>query len=400
MSGNGNFDRAALLALCAASFFSLMSMRLCDPLLPAFSDQFGISIGQAALSVSSFAIAYGLLQLAFGPMGDRYGKFRVIACAVTACTVGNAVAAASQDWTLLVVARTLAGATAAGIVPLTLAWVGDAVDYERRQEVLSYVMSATVIGIAGGQWTAGLMAETVGWRWAFVLLAIAFALLGGGMLRMSARRPHVVQAERQTFVQGMRSVLALRWARWILALTLVEGALAFAIMTFIPAYLYSRFGLSLKVAAAVAMLFALGGLLYASQARRLVAALGETGLSAGGALLLGAGLLALLYLPAWQWAPPVCLLAGMGFTMLHATLQTHATQMAPATRGTATALFGACIFLGQSLGIAIMAAIIDGHGYAPVFLGCAGVVAALGIVFAISVRRRERASPMAVEEAS
>ena len=385
-SPDSGFDRRRLLLLCAASFFSIVSMRMCDPMLPAFVDAFSINTGEAARTVSFFALAYGSMQLLFGPLGDRYGKFRVISCAVLACTVGNLFAALSQEWSMLLAARTLAGATAAGIIPLTLAWVGDSVSYERRQEVLGQVMFATVLGISLGQWSAGAVAETLGWRWTFVATTLTFLCLGAYMLRES-RHSDDSQPSTQGFVHGMIHVLSIPWARWILALTALEGATAFAIMTFIPSQIYERFDLSLKHAAGVSALFAGGGLIYSFQARRMVAALGETGLALGGALMTAGFLIALTWLPNWYLAMPCCLLAGLGFTMLHATLQTHATQMAPSVRGTATALFGACIFLGQSLGIVTIAALLEDLGYQWVFVLCGALIALIGGAFAFSIRK-------------
>jgi MFS transporter, YNFM family, putative membrane transport protein len=92
-------------------------------------------------------------------------------------------------------------------------------------------------------------------------------------------------------------------------------------------------------------------------------------------------------MPREVFAMPACLFAGLGFAMLHATLQTHATQMAPTVRGTATALFGASIFLGQSLGILAAAYAIDRGGFSFVF-GVAGtVIIVTGAVFARSLPR-------------
>ena len=76
----------ALLAL--AGFASAASMRVCDPLLPKLAETFQATPGDAAHAISAFAIAYGLLQLVYGPLGDRYGKRRVIALATAACTLG------------------------------------------------------------------------------------------------------------------------------------------------------------------------------------------------------------------------------------------------------------------------------------------------------------------------
>jgi MFS transporter, YNFM family, putative membrane transport protein len=385
-----DLDRAGLLALCMAAFVSMASMRLCDPLLPAFAQAFSVSTGEASRAVSAFAIAYGLLQLVFGPLGDRYGKFRVIALAVLACTLGNLLAALSGDLDMLLLARALSGATAGGIIPLSLAWVGDAVGYERRQETLSRLMVATLLGTAFGQWFSGVLADTVGWRWAFVSLAVLFAVTGAGMLRMSATRGPVAGEVPGHFLHNMLRVLALPWARWILLMVAVEGAFAFAAFAFIPAYLHDTFGLPLNRAAAIAALFAVGGLVYAMQARRMIARFGEFGLALGGALLLGACVMLMAGMRTWMPALAAALLAGLGFTMLHATLQAHATQMAPAARGTATALFGASLFLGQSLGILVAGFAVDAFGFRAVLAAAGAVIVLLGAVFGSSLRRHAR----------
>lgn len=382
-----SLDRTRLITLCAAAFASMAAMRLCDPLLPALVDSFGVTTGEAARTVSSFAIMYGLLQLVFGPLGDRFGKFRVIALAVCASVLGNVAAVLSSDLDTLILARALSGATAGGIIPLSLAWVGDAVPYERRQAVLGHLMVATLLGTAFGQWISGMFADTVGWRGAFALVAVLFAVIGVTMLRIARTRPgeDLSVGGQASYASKVAQVLRQPWARWILALTLVEGACAFSAMSFLPAHLHARFGLSFSHAAAITALLAAGGLAYALQARRMVSVFGEKGLALVGATLLGACFAWLAWMPSWTHAVPACLIAGLGFTMLHATLQTHATQMAPTVRGTATALFGACIFLGQSMGILAAASLVDRHGFDPVFLLSAAVIVLLGVAFAASI---------------
>lgn len=69
-------------------------MRVCDTLLPALATEFSVTVGQAARVIFVFAVAYGVFQLCFGPLGDRYGKLRIIAlCALAwtpaACTLAG-----------------------------------------------------------------------------------------------------------------------------------------------------------------------------------------------------------------------------------------------------------------------------------------------------------------------
>ena len=64
----------AIVALSCAACASAASLRVCDPLLPRLSAEYGIGLGIASQTVTAFAIAYGVLQLAYGPIGDRFGN--------------------------------------------------------------------------------------------------------------------------------------------------------------------------------------------------------------------------------------------------------------------------------------------------------------------------------------
>ena len=137
-------------ALAAACFASMASMRLCDAMLPALGADFQLGAAQTAGAISVFAIAYGLLQLLAGPLGDRLGKARVVGAAALACGLAGFGAALAGSWPWLLLCRGLMGATAAGIVPLTLAWIGDQVPWDRRQVALARLLSWTVTGMMAG----------------------------------------------------------------------------------------------------------------------------------------------------------------------------------------------------------------------------------------------------------
>src|SRR4051812_32396848 len=73
---------AAIFALLgAAGFASVASTRLCDAMLPALAQAFDTSTHEAAAVISAYAVAYSVMQLFCGPLGDRYGKQRVIGLA-------------------------------------------------------------------------------------------------------------------------------------------------------------------------------------------------------------------------------------------------------------------------------------------------------------------------------
>ncbi|MGE4337337.1 MAG: MFS transporter [Pigmentiphaga sp.] len=373
--------------LACAGFASMCSMRVTDAMLPALASQFGTTTGAAAAVVSVFVIAYGLCQLVYGPLGDRYGKTRVVRAAVAAAAVINLALMFSPSLSAMTGLRLLAGAAAAGIVPLCLAFIGDAVPYAERQAVLAQFLTGLIGGMIVGQWAGGVFADFIGWRWAFACLAVIFS---GVALAMWRNLPTAQGAETSaaSFVQQVKRVLAIAWARKVGLYALVEGALVFSSLVFVPSYLHARFDVSLTLAGALVTLFGVGGLLYATSARRFVSRFGERGLSIYGGALQGLGLAMLAFGPQWQWAPPACFLFGLGFYMLHNTLQTHATQMAPQARGTGVALFACMLFLGQSLGISGVALIVDRWGAQAVFLISLVGLPLLGAAFARSLSRR------------
>lgn len=368
------------------AFSSMALTRVCDPMLTTLGSEFGVSVGQASRVISWYAIAYGALQLVWGPLGDRLGKLRIVIWAGFACAVFCLAAVFSNGFSVLVAARVAMGAMAAAIIPLSMAWIGDSVDYENRQETLARLMASTVTGMMTGQWFGGLAADHLGWRWAFVVLSGAFLLAS---LLLWQRTRQLVKAQggdeshKQSLLKHMaRSVklVGITRVRWVLTVTALEGALAFGPLAFAPSQLIQSFGLSVTMAGSVMMLYGVGGLAYALSAKRWLRVLGEKGLASLGGMLIALSLLVL----GWANHPVLgglaCALGGLGFYMLHNTLQTQATQMAPQARGATVALFASVLFIGQSMGVSVVALFMDGASVWTVFSAAAVGIAVLGVV--------------------
>ncbi|MCF8169412.1 MAG: MFS transporter [Rhodoferax sp.] len=372
------------------AFASMALTRVCDPMLTTLSSEFQVTVGQVSRVISWYAIAYGALQLAWGPLGDRLGKLHIVIWAGFACAILCFLAGFATDFSVLVVMRVAMGAAAAAIIPLSMAWIGDLVDYENRQATLARLMASTVTGMMAGQWFGGLAADYFGWRWAFFALSLTF-LVATVLLHRRTRglvqTPPTDSKSKMSFSQQMAKsglLLAVPRVRWVLTVTALEGALAFGPLAFAPSQLVQSFGLSVTLAGAVMMLYGVGGLIYALSARRWLRVLGEPGLASLGGVLIAISLLMLGWAEHFVLGGLACGLGGLGFYMLHNTLQTQATQMAPQARGAAVALFASVLFIGQSVGVSIVALFVDGASTGVVFS-----FAALGIVLlGLSVSRK------------
>ncbi len=380
-------ERRLIVFLSFGAFGSSASMRVADAQLPALGEFFGVGLAAAAQVITVFSIAYGVLQLAYGPLADRRGKWRVLAAAVLASAVTAAACALAPSFAALLLARLCAGATCAAAIPLSMAWIGDAVPYERRQPVLARFLIGQIAGVAAGQWLGGLAADFANWRVPFVLLAVWFAITGTILWRQRrlAEEFSPVVARSGNLWREMSYVVRQPWARVVLAAVFVEAVVLFGPYAFFATHLHLNNGVALSTAGAIVTLYAAGGLLFALASRWLVPRLGEPRLASAGGVLIFAGSCGVALSPVWWTAPLACAVAGLGFYMLHNTLQTNATQMAPQARGAAVSLFAAALFIGQTVGVALAALAVERFGTAPVIV--AGAIGVLGVGGTFAVLR-------------
>jgi len=388
---------AALPFVATAGFASMASIRLADPMLPAMARDFGTEPAEVSGAITFFALAYGLMQLAWGPLGDRLGKLRVIGSATVAATLGSIACALAPDLHSLELARLLTGVFCAAIIPMSIAWVGDVVPLEQRQATLARLSTGTITGMIVGQVAGGLLADWVTWRAAFALMALVFLPAGLMVLRMHRRIGSSLQASgagRRGELGTFRLILAKPAARVVLVTALIEGAVLFAAMALIPTWLHEFTGMSLSQAGMAMAAMGIGGLLYSGFARRWIAVLGErrmvrlgTGLITLSFLVLVGGMALAVHLQAAPGALPVvliaaacCALYGLGMYMAHNTLQTHASQMSEDHRATAVGLFAVSLFMGQSLGVPLWAQVHSLVGHHVVLLGSGLVIGAMGWV--------------------
>jgi len=375
----------AIAVLALAAFASAANLRVCDPLLPQMAGELGVTIGTAALTVTAFALAYGLSQILAGPLGDAHGKLRMVALGSTWAGIATLVSAAMPTLVPLVVARFMGGVGAAAVVPVALAWIGDVVAYERRQAVLARFLSGQILGIVFGQAAGGLLSEIIGWRAAIAILGLihvaAALLLWVEMGRLGIGRAASGRMRWGEAAASARAILQRGWVRIVLGVTFLEGIAMFGALAYVGAELNHGFGLSLGAVGAMLAAFGVGALLYSMSAGALVPRLGQPGLVAAGAVLLAGGYATLGVMP-WAWlAPPAIAVIGLGYYMLHTTLQTNATQMAPEARGLAVSLFAFTLFTGQSVGVAMAAPVMDRYGARPIFLGAAALILAVAFWF-------------------
>jgi MFS transporter, YNFM family, putative membrane transport protein len=382
----------AIVALGLASFASQALVRAADTLLPQIAADFAISVGAASIVITAYALTHGSMQFVTGPIADRFGKFRTvaIACGLSAVTVAICGLAHSLD--SLTLARFASGITVAWILPISLAFIGDVVPYDQRQQLLGRFLASQILGQLFGQAAGGIVGDYFGWRVMFFLLAAMLALAAIAPGTEIATNP-ITRVDR-TAPKGLgplasyKIVLRNPWARVMLLTVGLEGALFQGVFPYISADLHLRFGLSFTAIGLIIGVFATGGLIYAATVHSLMRRLGQIGIANAGGVLMGLSFLTLANEPVWHFAPLAVLGIGLGFFMLHNTLQTEATQMTPEARGTSVALFASMYFIGQTVGVALAAPVMDRYGARPLFVVSAVLLPALVFWFTRRLKRK------------
>lgn len=376
----------ALWLLIAAIFVVSLDSRVITPLLPAIAEEFDASIGRAGLIVTAYLLPYGLFQLLYGPLADRVGRVRVISVALGGFGLGAGLCAIAPDLNSLVGLRLVTGIAAAAVFPLTLTYIGDTVAYDRRQEAIGYTVMAASLGQVLSSAIGGFLAAAVSWRTIFAIDGLVALVITVAILRQPLTRVRPTGAMRSA-AATYRVVLADRRHILYYALIFVEGAITLGSFAYFGALLRDRDGFSFTAIGVFVALFGLGSLVLGRFIGPLARRIGEQRMIAfgGTGVVIGYGMTTLQ--PAVILFSVAMLLMGVAFMMMHSTLQTRATELAPTARATGISLFAFALFLGSSLGAFLTAQSIDRLGYNQTMLALGAATALFTVVMTAGVLR-------------
>lgn len=378
-----------ILALCFAAFAGTISYRSLDPMLTMVAGDFDISVRQAALLVSAYGLPYALTQPILGPLGDAYSKARLIKICLAVLAVSVALAAAAPGYATLMVSRVIAGIVSGGIFPVGLALIGDRTTLAERQIAASRFLVASIFGQMFGATVSGVIAAYFGWRVVFWVVAGLTGLSWLIVFRYLDSKSEQTRAlTLRGAIDGYRTVLANRSSLVVFGAVMGEGIFFFCVFPFVGAMLIER-GSGGPVAAGVALAgFAVGGVIYGSVVRRMIAMLGQWNMMRVGGVMAGLSYFAIAAPMGPIGIALLFMIAGFGFYMLHNTLQVRGTELAPTARGSTFALFSASMFLGQGIGPPFAGFVSNLAGFQALFVLVGILVIALGFTAAYLIKRR------------
>ena len=142
------------------------------PALPALTEGFGAPMTQAQLTLSSLLLAFGLSQLAWGPLSDRFGRRPILMSGLAAYVVAGIGCALATSMEMLIAGRTLQGAAMGAGVMCARAIIRDLYTPTEAAGVMSRALSGLAVVACLSAPLGGLLSDLFSWRIALLALPV------------------------------------------------------------------------------------------------------------------------------------------------------------------------------------------------------------------------------------
>lgn len=372
-----NRNKRLLLMLGLMTFLASGDNYSAAPLLLDISRDLGVGFGQATLSVTAYMLAFGLFTILFGPLGDRFGKTRILKWAAFGTAVFSCMGAAAFDLGSLIVFRAVNGAFAAGIFPVSIALVGESIGKEHRQKAIGKVMGMMFLGTASATAIGGLIAYIGSWRHVYLAYGIAEFVIAVIMLKMLA--PSAGTIETLHLGRIYKKALSGKDLRRTVGIIFLVGFAVLGSFTYSGQLVQGRTQYNILFVGLLLTVFGLGTLFGARIAPRIREKLRSR-------FLICTGVLGLVSLIGMGLAPSAVLqgisLFGFGITFIlfQSTLVARAQECLPAMRGTAMSLASFHMVLGGGVGTLVNRVFMQTWGIEVIYFVSAAVILVVGIL--------------------
>ncbi|MES2400364.1 MAG: multidrug effflux MFS transporter [Pseudomonadota bacterium] len=164
----------ALIALLLSMMLGLQPITtdLYLPALPALTESFAAPMTHAQLTLSALLLAFGISQLVWGPLSDRFGRRPILFWGLAAYTLASIASTFAPNINQLITWRVVQGAAMGAVVMCARAVVRDLYKPTEGARIMSRAL--TGLGIIAGICApfGGFLAGTLGWRTTMASMAV------------------------------------------------------------------------------------------------------------------------------------------------------------------------------------------------------------------------------------
>ncbi|MBB4687840.1 MFS transporter [Amycolatopsis jiangsuensis] len=181
--------------------------------LPTLQSRLGAQLSELEWTINAYNLAFACLMLTGSALGDRFGRRTMYIIGLGVFTAASAACALSDSADLLIVARTVQGAGAAVVLPLTLTLISEAFPVDKRGVAIGMWGGITGLGVAGGPVLGGAITEGVSWEWIFwINVPIGLVMIPLAALRLRESFGHRPDLDIPGLVLVAAGLFCLTWA--------------------------------------------------------------------------------------------------------------------------------------------------------------------------------------------
>jgi predicted MFS family arabinose efflux permease len=338
-----------------------------SPILPAISQNIGVAVERAGLLIAAYMIPFGIFQIIFGPLADRYGKKQVITFSIVLFTVATGLCAIGFGLTDLAVYRALTGIFAASVMPISLALIGDIFPVQERQGAIGTFMGISFLGQGLSMITGGAIAYFLNWRGVFAVYAM-FSLIPMILIIKNYKNLPDTKHADSRFIAPYVKLLRNSDSLFTYLLVLLEGMFIIGSFSYLGAYIAKTYHFNYLLIGVIMTAFGLMTVVGGRLSGKLSQRINPRKILTFGLLLAvsAEGLIYFFGQNIWGLVIGVGLL-GLGFIFTHSTLLTRATEFGMKARGAAMSLVAFCFMGGGGIGTAIGGKIAMVYGLSALF---------------------------------
>ncbi len=245
--------------LWCVSFFNYADRAALFAVYPLLQREMHLSTLQLGLLGSSFAWMYGLLAPFSGTLVDRIQRKKAVLGGLYVWSLIAACTSLSRGFPQLLTFTAAEGVGESLYYPASMSMLSDYHGPQTRSRAMGFHQTSVYIGTIAGSFFAGLIAQSFGWRWSFVVFGGSGLLLGFVLVRL-LREPQRTTSQSQLsnlqpLLRFLRSLLKMPAALLLLAGFCCANFVAMVLLSWMPKFLYDRFGLSVALAGLSATIF-------------------------------------------------------------------------------------------------------------------------------------------------
>jgi EmrB/QacA subfamily drug resistance transporter len=179
-----------LVFLSLGFFMILLDTTIVNIAIPAMISGLNSSLDQILWVVNAYLLAYAVLLITAGRLGDFFGPRRLFALGLAIFTVASALCGLAQDGNQLILARILQGIGGAILTPQTLSIITVIFPPERRGAAFGIWGAVAGVATVTGPTLGGFLVTYINWRWIFfVNVPVGLVALAGALLVVPDIRP-------------------------------------------------------------------------------------------------------------------------------------------------------------------------------------------------------------------